>query len=127
MVFTYHHSRAEGWSAVLDALYRSGFCAVAAHPIKAEMAVAMPKVQAKEPIDLDIILACRKAAPGEVHTPEAPGSRIAHHAREQIARLTGRGRRLSRNDVRVIVMARALCALSGASNEAFAMAALQAW
>lgn len=127
MVFSYHHSRPEGWSSVLDALYRSGFRAVAAHPIKAEMAVAMPKVQAKEPIDLDIILVCRKATPGGPATQEAPGSRIAHRAREQIARLTGRGRKLSRNDVRVIVMAQALCALSSASDEAFAMAALQAW
>lgn len=127
MVFTYHHSRAEGWSAVLDALYRSGFRAVAAHPIKAEMAVAMPKVQAKEPIDLDIILVCRKATGDDIPAAEAAGSRIARHAREQIARLTGRGRRLSRNDVRVIVMAQALCALSSASNEAFAMEALKAW
>lgn len=127
MVFTYHHSRQEGWSSVLDALMRSGFRAVAAHPIKAEMAVAMPKVQAKEPIDLDIILVCRKRALGDAVTVDDAEARIAERAREQVARLAGRGRRLSRNDVRVIVMAQALCALSGNPDAAAAMARLAAW
>lgn len=60
LIFTYHHSRPEGWSSVFDALTEAGMEIVAAHPIKAEMSVAMPKNQAREPIDLDIILVCRK-------------------------------------------------------------------
>ena len=60
LVFTYHHSRSEGWSSVLHALMKAGFGISAALPIKAEMSVAMPKHQAKEPIDLDIVLVCRK-------------------------------------------------------------------
>src|SRR5690606_33350377 len=60
LAFTYHHSRPEGWHAVLTALMEAGFAITAAHPIKAEMSVAMPKHQAREPIDLDIIIVCRK-------------------------------------------------------------------
>ncbi|MFO3797195.1 MAG: DNA methyltransferase, partial [Anaerolineales bacterium] len=66
MVFSYHHSRTEGWRSVLGALMNAGFDVVASHPVKAEMSVAMPKQQAKEPIDLDILLVCRKrSAPGQ--------------------------------------------------------------
>jgi adenine-specific DNA methylase len=43
LVFTYHHSRPEGWRSVLEALMSAGFTITAAHPIKAEMSVAMPK------------------------------------------------------------------------------------
>lgn len=131
LVFTYHHSRQEGWSAVLDALMRSGLRVVAAHPIKAEMSVAMPKNQAKEPIDLDIIMVCRKAnpAPGlqEVAKEDEVGTVVAEVAEEQVSRLSQRGRKLSRNDVRVIVMAQALCHLTVSGSVEVAMSRLAAW
>jgi putative DNA methylase len=127
LVFTYHHSRPEGWSSVLEALMQSGFCAVIAHPIKSEMAVAMPKVQASQPIDLDIILVCRKHAPGIEASEENLSVGAADRARRQIARLAARGRRLSRNDVRVIVMAQVLCVLSRTSDVLAAMKRLRAW
>ena len=60
MVFTYHHSKADGWQAILTALVQAGFAIVATHPIKSEMSVATPKSQAKEPIDIDAIAVCRK-------------------------------------------------------------------
>ena len=41
---------------------RGGFVVVNSHPVKSEMSVATPKSQAKEPIQLDIIIVCRKAA-----------------------------------------------------------------
>ena len=41
----------------------AGFHFVNAHPVKAEMSVATPKFQAKEPIQLDVILVCRKRVP----------------------------------------------------------------
>ena len=114
LVFTYHHSRQEGWAAVLGALMDAGFRAVAAHPIKAEMAVAMPKNQAKEPIDLDIILVCRKRqdALAVVPDPRSITEKVEAAARNQVRRFAGRGRKLSRNDVLVIVMAQALCHLA---------------
>lgn len=113
LAFTYHHSRSEGWSSVLHALMEAGFGISAAFPIKAEMSVAMPKHQAKEPIDLDIVLVCRKRASLEKHKWNGNlWGTIEHKAATQVHRLTETGRKLSRNDVRVIVMAQLILRLS---------------
>lgn len=113
LAFTYHHSRPEGWRCVLRALMEAGFGITAAQPIKAEMSVAMPKHQAKEPIDLDIIIVCRKRSQlkkyswnGELLTIVSPI--VVNQAR----RFIDAGRHLSRNDVRIIVMAQILRQLS---------------
>jgi adenine-specific DNA methylase len=109
LAFTYHHSRPEGWRCVLQALMEAGFGISAVHPIKAEMSVAMPKLQAKEPIDLDIILVCRKRSRMTPHCWNGDLSGTAAPlAQAQADRLRTSGRRLSRNDVRIIVMAQLL-------------------
>lgn len=113
LAFTYHHSRPEGWRCVLQALMEAGFGISAVHPIKAEMSVAMPKLQAKEPIDLDIILVCRKRT--RMKTQRWDGdlwSTAVPPAQAQAERLRKAGRRLSRNDVRIIVMAQLLRQIS---------------
>ena len=113
LAFTYHHSRPEGWRSVLFALMKAGFGITAAHPVKAEMSVAMPKHQAKEPIDLDVILVCRKQSQLERHEwNEGSWHLVTTVAMRQFQRLRSSGRRLSRNDVRVIVMAQLLRRLS---------------
>ena len=113
LAFTYHHSRPEGWRCVLRALMEAGFGITAAQPIKAEMSVAMPKHQAKEPIDLDIILVCRKRTQLKKHTWNGDlFSVVTPIVNHQTRRLIDSGRRLSRNDVRVIVMAQVLRQLS---------------
>lgn len=115
LAFTYHHSRPEGWRCVLQALMQGGFAITAAQPIKAEMSVAMPKQQAKEPIDLDIILVCRKRARLKAHHWNGDlWVTVAPPAQEQVNRLRAAGRKLSRNDVRIIVMAQLLRQLSRA-------------
>ena len=109
LVFTYHHSRPEGWRCVLQALMEAGLWISAVHPIKAEMSVAMPKLQAKDPIDLDIILVCRKRSGMKTHRWNGDlWGTVAPLAQAQYDRLRASGRRLSRNDVRVIVMAQIL-------------------
>ena len=106
LVFTYHHSRPEGWYSILEALTAAGLIIVATHPIKSEMSVATPKRQSKEPIDLDIILVCRKRSTYSFERNEDSLLATAiRHSRAQIMRLRGVGRTLSRNDVRVIMMA----------------------
>ena len=60
LIFTYHHSRSKGWQSVIKAILESGFFVINSHPVKSEMSVATPKSQAKEPIQLDIIIVCRK-------------------------------------------------------------------
>ena len=127
LAFTYHHSRSEGWSSVLHALVEAGFFISAAFPIKAEMSVAMPKQQAKEPIDLDIVLVCRKrSALNETHMWNGELWGITRQkAACQIARLRKVGRKLSRNDVRVIVMAQLVQQLSRSETRETAMCSLE--
>lgn len=113
LAFTYHHSRAEGWSSVIEALMTAGFGVTAVQPVKAEMSVAMPKHQAKAPIDLDIIVVCRKRSTlgswgwnGDLwHT-------VVSAATAQVARFRRSGRKMSRNDVRIILMAQLIRRLS---------------
>ena len=127
LVFTYHHSRAEGWHAVLKALMGAGFSITATQPIKSEMSGAMPKHQANEPIDLDVIIVCRKRSRLEPHKWNGNLWEIVTPlAQNQIARLQGAGRRLSRNDVRVILMSRLLCQLSVSHTKEAAIDLLEA-
>ena len=113
LAFTYHHSRNEGWYSVLQALMQAGFGITAAHPIKAEMSVAMPKKQAKEPIDLDIILVCRKLCSLTPHKWNGDlWGTILPIVSQQIRRLRAHKRKLSRNDVRIIIMAQFIRRLS---------------
>jgi len=61
LVFSFHHSRPDGWTAIYRALENSGFHVVAAYPVYAEMKGASPKSGTKEPISVDILLVCRKS------------------------------------------------------------------
>jgi len=125
LVFTYHHSRAEGWRSILQALMDAGLAIVAAHPVKAEMSVATPKHQAKEPIDLDIVVVCRKRATLRPHKWNGNlWDTATPAAAEQVRRLRAAGRALSRNDVRIIVMAQLLRHLSIAPTTEAALALL---
>jgi putative DNA methylase len=63
LAFSFHHSRAEGWAAIYEAIQAAGLAVVAAHPVHAEMRAASPKAAAKEPISLDAILVCKKRRP----------------------------------------------------------------
>ena len=127
LAFTYHHSRSEGWRAVLHALMPAGFSITAAHPIKAELSVAMPKIRAKEPIDFDMILVCRKRS--QVSLVEWDDDRwnlIHANATKKMQRLRSPGRCLSRNDVRIIVMAEVILDLSRLRGIESALAILDA-
>ncbi len=126
LAFTYHHSRPEGWYAVLKALVSAGFFITAAHPIKSEMSVAMPKHQAKEPIDLDVIVVCRKRLQANLSS-ECAGwwKKVTEIAKSQVMRLRASGRKLSRNDILVIVMAQVLRQLSGLDLEGRALGFLE--
>ena len=61
LIFTYHHSRAEGWASVYRSVCEAGFQIVYTHPVKAEMAVSVPIRQSKAPLNFDLIIVCRKA------------------------------------------------------------------
>ncbi len=115
LAFTYHHSRPEGWTSVAQAIYRSGFYVVNAHPVKAEMSVAMPKMQAREPIQLDTILVCRKAVDRRDNVPTFDHDAAERSAVEKAARLVASGFSLTKNDRLVILTGEVLRALGQTS------------
>jgi putative DNA methylase len=113
LVFTYHHSRAEGWTSLIEAIFGAGFSVINAHPVKAEMSVATPKSQAKEPIQLDIILVCRKKGQ-DLRSPQKPPEALAEatqRADQKLTRLTSLGLKLSQNDRRITVLSQFIAAL----------------
>ncbi len=99
LIFTYHHSRAEGWSSLTRAILGAGFVVMNSHPVKAEMSVAQPKLLAKDPIQVDIIIVCRKARSVQALPPTSEAAIAA--AKAKIRRMEGAGFRFSRNDSRV--------------------------
>ncbi|MDA8394637.1 MAG: DNA methyltransferase [Candidatus Dormibacteraeota bacterium] len=99
LVFTYHHSREDGWQALARATLGAGFVVVHTHPVKAEMSVATPISAARDPIQFDMVLVCRKV-PSQ-HLPRQKKQAIVA-ARSQIARLEAVGFVLSVNDRKVI-------------------------
>lgn len=114
LVFTYHHSRHDGWVSVCEACLNAGFRFVNAHPVKAEMSVAAPKSQAKEPIDIDIILVCRKASVDErsYRDDEVAWLRGIETTRAKVSRYLQKARRFSKNDMRVLLISQLLVQLS---------------
>jgi putative DNA methylase len=110
LVFTYHHSRMDGWMSLADAVVGAGFSLVNCHPVKSEMSVAAPKSQANEPIQLDIVLVCRKQTADirKSSDPKIAFQRAVGHAASKASRLKHCGLTLSVNDRRVILISQFL-------------------
>ncbi len=110
LVFTYHHSRMDGWTSLADAVVGSGFSLVNCHPVKSEMSVAAPKSQAKEPIQLDVVLVCQKqVADIRKRSDIKVAFQLAvESATTKASRLRECGLALSVNDRRVILISQFL-------------------
>lgn len=108
LAFSFHHSRAEGWAAIYEAISEAGLAVVAAHPVHAELRTASPKTAAKDPISLDAILVCRKKAFALHQSPAVQDLRLAIDALS--SRLQAAGLRLSAGDRFVIGAAQTLIA-----------------
>lgn len=113
LVFTYHHSRAEGWISLVNAIFGAGFFVVNAHPVKAEMSVAAPKSQAREPIQLDVILVCKKRRQEVSTFPNWNDAlkKATELAGQKQKRLESIGLKLSQNDCRIIMISQFIVAL----------------
>jgi putative DNA methylase len=111
LVFTYHHSRDDGWIPLAEAILGSGFAVVNSHPVKSELSTATPKSQAREPIQLDMVLVCRKqhtlAKARRISTQQALTSAYA-----KIERIRNAGVVLSRNDRKVVLFGQLLQTLN---------------
>ena len=104
LAFSFHHSRPEGWAAIHEAIERAGLGVVAAHAVHAELRVSSPKSAARDPINLDAILVCRKRDRcGDAAEPEPIGK--VDEGREE---LSATGVRISRADRFVIAAAQTL-------------------
>ncbi len=115
LAFAYHHSRNEGWRALADAVLGAGFTVVNSQPVKAEMSVATPKSQAKEPIQLDIIIVCRKKDSSEAHHPGSISEAI-ESAKLKLGRLRQAGFAISRNDRKIVLFGQLMPTLTTASD-----------
>ncbi len=87
----------------------AGFTDVNSQPVKAEMSVATPKSQAKEPIQLDIILVCRKQNAADGDRPSV--TKAMESARAKLRRLQSAGFTLSRNDRKIVLFGQLLTTL----------------
>lgn len=116
LVFSFHHSRPDGWAAIYDAITKAGLVIVTAYPVHAELRAASPKSGTKEPINLDAILVCRKRV-----TQQSPTTRNLHvstildGAKRVWQELEQAGMQISVTDQFVIATAHLLVSLSGAS------------
>lgn len=106
LAFSFHHSRAEGWAAIYEAINKAGLAVVAAHPVHAELRSASPKIAAKNPISLDVILVCRKKIffNNQLHTVND----ISQAVDLIVSRLQAAGLRISVGDRFVIGAAQTL-------------------
>jgi putative DNA methylase len=114
LVFTYHHSRNEGWQSLANAILGAGFRVVNSQPVKAEMSVATPKSQAKDPIQLDSIIVCTKARPSD--EPTTTVATAMESALLKVDRFNREGFRLSRNDRKVVFYGQALTTIRDPSD-----------
>jgi putative DNA methylase len=128
LVFTYHHSRDEGWTSLAESILGAGFAVVNSQPVKAEMSVATPKFLAREPIQLDIILVCRKIVACRKNSSlslrkHGSTAQAIVAANAKLARLEAAGFSLSRNDRKIVLYGQLLTTI-GHPTETTAFATL---
>lgn len=95
LIFTYHHSRTEGWVSVYNAICGAGFSISQVVPLKAEMAVSVAIMAAKEPINYDLVFVCRKRP--EYEQIKLPIGSDAYY-KEGLKRIEESGLKVSRGD-----------------------------
>jgi putative DNA methylase len=115
LVFSYHHSREEGWRSVAEAILQGGFSVVNAHPVKAEMSGSTPISQSNDPIQLDTLIVCKKAA--FANSVIIQPQDVLDIAYTKIERLKENGFKLSRGDEKTVLYGQALTLLKKPDQE----------
>jgi putative DNA methylase len=116
MVFSFHHSRGEGWSAIFKAIHSAGFYIEKTFPVKAEMSVSTTKKQAKSPINLDSLIVCKKNTIRILKPLNGYMEETISSYKVSISDFKGLNRRLSVNDKRVIFYSKLIENLSKVSD-----------
>lgn len=109
LVFTYHHSRADGWIPVFNAIDKAGFIIDLTFLVKAEMAVSVTILAAKEPINYDLVFVCSKREQTSTFLGEVPSSKSII---DELEVLENEGLKLSNNDKQMLLYGKALCLMS---------------
>jgi len=114
LIFSFHHSKNEGWNAVGRAIFNAELKVVAAHPIKAEMSSATPKTQAGSPINYDAILVCKSQGdPIDASLQDAINTTVSKAKRKFLDLSEASiNAQLSAGDLFVITQSEALCTYS---------------
>ncbi len=97
LIFTYHHSRDEGWTALAEAMLGAGFVVVNSHPVKAEMSCCRANRGLRSPSSSTSSV-CRKDTTSI--SPRPTVAQAMGTARAKIQRLHAASLELSRNDRR---------------------------
>jgi putative DNA methylase len=113
LVFTYHHSRADGWYSVYEAIRGAGFTITNTQPVKGEMSVSVPVQSSRLPINYDLIIVCRKdIGVGLELDDDSILKGTIDEMQTKILRLRGAGLDISLGDAWVIAMGALLTRLS---------------
>lgn len=104
LAFTYHHSDAESWGELLQALCDVGFEVTASYPVTADTNRATYKLTEGESVSFDIIIVARPLDHTEPTSWNALRRSIYRTAKRTRQRLLESERELSRGDIGVIEM-----------------------
>jgi putative DNA methylase len=109
LVFTFHHSKPEGWAAIYQSIILSGFNLIASYPVHAELTTASPKHTANSPISIDALLICKKEKIQNNYTDKNNYCSMTDY----ISSFSENGFSLSDNDIFVIEASKLLVQLNG--------------
>jgi adenine-specific DNA methylase len=116
LVFTYHHSRMEGWLSVYKSISDAGFLIVKTHPVKSEMSVSVPIQQSSAPISYDLIMVCRKSDSVQTRRKGITMKECIAETIDTINRLRRSSLEVTKGDMKVILMGSILSHMSRADN-----------
>ena len=102
LVFSFHHSRLDGWKAIANSIRQSGFFIEEVFPVHAELMASTPKAKTKEPISIDAIIICSKKNLGSNE------KLVAEKSNSYIDILAKAGMSLSKSDRFVITASQCL-------------------
>lgn len=109
LIFTYHHSRIDGWIPVFNAIDKAGFIIDMAFLVKSEMAVSVAIQAAKEPINYDLVFVCTKLNAFSKNLGEIPSKESILQELESFSNI---GLKVSNNDKLMLLYGKALCLMS---------------
>lgn len=122
LIFTYHHSRKDGWLPVYHAITQAGFQIEETMLVKAEMAVSVAIMSAKEPINYDLVFICKK------YVDSTPAVEYSESMLEQIKvhikKFTDAGLKLSTGDKMMLIYGKVLELMSKKQNRLVSMEAM---